>query len=267
MDDDRYRRAIRRVFEPYRMSTAATLPEEAPAATARGRMAGFGRLPRLALPVAAVVVAAVVAMTALAPAPTAFASWQSTPASADPAVVAVAEDACLRSDPDHLSNLELVGAEQRGAYTMLLFTDGQGGAYGLCLTGDDIDPMVLAGAGPSRGVVDVPATGDGPVAPGGTTTDDHGTPPTADLPPVHFVALPLAGEAVTQVVQAFVIGIAPEVARLEVERPGTESAVATLVDAGIAFVWWPSGSTAGDIVAYDASGNVLDRLPADMSLF
>ncbi len=263
MDDDRYRRAIRRAFEPYRMSTAATLPEEAPAATARGRMAGFGRLPRLALPVAAVVVAAVVAMTALAPAPTAFASWQSTPASADPAAVSAAQEACLRSDPDHLAGLELAGTEQRGAYTMLLFTDGQGGAYGLCLTGDDIDPLVLSGAGPS-GMADAPLTGDLPSAPAGSATDDQGTAADANLPPIHFVAVPLAGEPATQRVEAYVVGVAPEVARLEIERSGAEPAVATLVDAGIAFVWWPSGLTAGDIVAYDAGGNVLDRLPADV---
>ncbi|MEO7118637.1 MAG: hypothetical protein ABIZ34_06665 [Candidatus Limnocylindrales bacterium] len=263
MDDDRYARAIRRAFEPFEMSAGARMPAtvEGDAPESVRRWGLLGRLPRLALPVAVAAVAAVLAITALAPAGPAFASWRSVPADAAPAVVTAAEAACKRAEPDHLAALGLVGSEQRGAYTMLLFTDGQGGAYGLCLTGEDIAPMVLAGSGPSTGTVDVPSTGNAPSATG--TRGDHGTPSWSDLPPIHFVAMPAAGQPVTQRVQAFVIGISPEVTRLEIERTGAEPAVATLIDGGLAFVWWPTGSMAGDIVAYDADGNAMDRLPAD----
>ncbi|MDQ3407072.1 MAG: hypothetical protein M3472_02810 [Chloroflexota bacterium] len=261
MDEDRYPRAIRRAFEPFRMSVEATLPARIPGeATSSLR---FSRLPRLALPIAAVAVAAVMAVTALAPARPAFASWQPVPTGADPAAVSAAEDACRRSDPDHLAVLELVGSEQRGAYTMLLFTDGEGGAYGLCLTGEGIEPLVFAGSGPSSGMVDAPMTGDGSSAHTGSPGGHHGTPSWSDLPPVHFVAMPADGEPNTQQVQTFVFGLSSEVARLEVERVGAEPAVATLVDSGMAFVWWPAGPTAGDYVAYDAEGRVLERYAAN----
>jgi len=262
MDDDRYPRAIRRAFEPFEISAEAMLPVATPAAVTTGRMASFGRLPRLALPIVAAAVVGVVGFTALAPARPAFASWSAVPASADPAAVSAAEDTCTRSEP-HLAGLQVVGSEQRGAYTMLLFTDGEDRSYGLCVTGDGIDPLVLAGAAPSTGVVDAPLTGDRPLPPAGTA-GDHGTPSWKDLPPVHYVAMPAVDDPATQQVQAFVMGISPEVARLEVERSGAEPVVATLADSGIAFVWWPSGPAAGDIVAYDRHGNALDRLPADM---
>ena len=81
---------------------------------------------------------------------------------------------------------------------------------------------------------------------------------------MHFVAaMPADGEPNTQQVQTFVFGLSSEVARLEVERVGAEPAVATLVDSGMAFVWWPAGPTAGDYVAYDAEGRVLERYAAN----
>lgn len=262
MDDPRYPGAIRHAFERFTMSAEASIPAERSSRTARQTAPGLRRLPRLAIPVAAAAIAAVVGVVALAPARPAFASWSAVPSSAAPAAVSAAENTCMLGEPE-LAGLQVAGSEQRGAYTMLLFTDAADRSFGLCVTGDDMDPLVLAGAAPSTGVVDAPATDDRPVPPAGPA-GNHETPEGTDLPPVHYVAMPAVEDPATQQVQAFVMGISGEVARLEVERSGAEPAVATLAGAGIAFVWWPSGPLAGDIVAYDADGNVLDRLPADM---
>lgn len=260
MDDPRYPGAIRHAFERFTVSAEASFPAERSSRTGRQTAPGIGRLQRLALPVAAAAIAAVVGVVALAPARPAFASWSAVPSSAAPAAVSTAEDTCKLSEPE-LAGLQVTGSEQRGAYTVLLFTDAADRSFGLCVTGDGMVPLVLAGAAPSSGMVDAPVTDDRPMPPAGT---DHEAPDWADLPPVHYVAMPAVEGPATQQVQAFVMGISGEVARLEVERSGAEPAVATLADAGIAFVWWPSGPLAGDIVAYDADGNVLDRLPADM---
>ena len=245
MKDETFARAIRRAFSRYEMSNAATIPvghsTQAGGATRRS-----GWLPRVAVPIAAVAAgAAVLATTVLAP-QQAFASWSATPSGADPTIVASSADECTSADPDHLGALRIVGSEQRGDYTMLLF--GDGGAYGLCLTGPDIDPMVLAGPGTSA--VDAPSA-DGSAEHEGAT----GQP----APGVTFIAQPGADAPIAERVQAWVVGVTLDVARVVIERNGSEPTVATLGDE-VAFAWWPAGTEAVAVIAYDADGNVLQRI-------
>ncbi len=250
MDDDRLPLAIRRAFSRYEMRAPATLPIGRVAQPARP---GHRRsLPRLAGPVVAAAAVAVIVAGTLVPAQPAFASWSATPSTADPAVVASARDDCSSVDPDHLGGLQLVTSEQRGDYTMLLFGDGE--AYGLCLTGRDIEPMILAG--PGTGAVDLP---DGSGSPG----DDHSGVQAA--PGVRFVAQPGSDSAIAERVQAWVIGVTPEVARVVIEREGAEPTIATLGDE-VAFAWWPAGTEAVAIVAYGADGEVLQRITVNGSM-
>ncbi|MDQ3691041.1 MAG: hypothetical protein M3406_13605 [Chloroflexota bacterium] len=242
MNDENFGRAIRRAFSRYQMSAAATLPVGHPSRAGASRR---GWLPRVAMPFAAVAAGAVVlASTVLAP-QQAFASWSATPSGADPTVVASAADECTSVDPDHLSGLRLVGSEQRGDYTMLLF--GDGGAYGLCLTGPDIDPMVLAG--PGTNAIDTPGS------PGSAEHGASGQP----APGVTFIAQPGAGSPIAERVQAWVVGVTSDVARVVIQRDGSEPAVATLGDE-VAFAWWPAGTDAAAVTAYDADGNVLKQI-------
>ncbi|MBA3779559.1 MAG: hypothetical protein H0X16_09735 [Chloroflexi bacterium] len=251
MDDDLYPRAIRRAFARYELSSEATLTAghgtKAPVVGA-SRFAGLTRL-AMPLGVAAAVAAVLVATTA--PARPAFASWQPTPASADAAVVASARDGCTSSDPDHLTGLRLVASEQRGDYTMLLF--GDGAAYGLCLTGSDTNPMVLAG--PGSAAVDAPAE----PAPWG---EGHGDGNGSEAVGVRFVAQPGSGSAIAERLQTWVVGVTPEVARVVFERADAEPVIASLGEE-VAFAWWPVGAEAVAIATYDAGGDLLQRIPVE----
>ncbi|HEV8054579.1 MAG TPA: hypothetical protein VGP30_07095, partial [Candidatus Limnocylindrales bacterium] len=233
MNDETFARAIRRAFSRYEMSNAATFPggysTQAGGATRRR-----GWLPRVAVPIVAVAAgAAVLASTVLAP-QQAFASWSATPSGANPTVVAGASDECTTADPDHLGGLRLVGSEQRGEYTMLLF--GDGGAYGLCLTGPDIDPMILAG--PGTNAVDAPGA-----------SPEHEGASGQPAPGVTFIAQPGADAPIADRVQAWVVGVTPDVARVVIERDGSEPTVATLGDE-VAFAWWPAGTEAVAVIAF-----------------
>ncbi len=243
MNDDNLAHSIRRAFSRYQMSPAATLPTEH--RTPRMSEArGLRWVPRLAAPIAALAVVAAVVATTLTPAQPAFASWNAAPSNASAAVVASAEDACLTADPEHLAGLRLVGSEQRGDYTMLLY--GDGGSYGLCLTGPDIEPMVLAG--PGTDAVDAP----------GTASDGHQGLSTEPASDITFVAQPGNDAPIAQRVQAWVIGISADVARVTIEREGAQPTIATLGD-GVAFAWWPAGSAAVSVTAYNAGGDELQR--------
>ena len=244
MHDDDLGRAIRRAFSRFEMSAESTLP-------AVGRRAGAGStrrarwLPRLAAPVVALAAGAAVVAGTLLPAQPAFASWSANPSGANPSAVAVAEDDCVSADPDHLGGLRLVGSERRGDYTMLLFGDGT--AYGLCLTGPDIQPLVLAG--PGTGAID---------AEGFSSGGEHGAR-SDKTSSVMFIAQPGSDAPVAERVQAWVIGVTPDVARVTIERDGAEPTVATLGD-GVAFAWWPAGIDALTVTAYDTEGLELQRV-------
>jgi hypothetical protein len=58
------------------------------------------------------------------------------------------------------------------------------------------------------------------------------------------------------------VGVTPEVARVVVERSGVEPTVATMGD-GAAFAWWPAGTEAVAIAAYDADGDLLQRMTVE----
>nr|MBA3740827.1 hypothetical protein [Chloroflexota bacterium] len=60
-------------------------------------------------------------------------------------------------------------------------------------------------------------------------------------------------------VQAWVVGVTPDVARVVIERDGSEPTVATLGDE-VAFAWWPAGTEAVAVIAFDVDGNVLQRI-------
>lgn len=245
MHDDRFPRAIRRAFERYEMSAAGAAPV-ASGIPAMGARAPRRLLPRVALPGIAMAIAVAALAVTVVPARPAFASWQAAPAKADGPTVASADSDCTAADPDHLSGLRLLGSERRGDYTMLLY--GDGGAYGLCLTGPDIEPSVLAG--PGSGAVDAPGTPDGGGHPGFGDEQPPG---------VRFVAQPGSDAPIAQRVQAWAIGATAEVARVVIERLDAEPVVATLGE-GIAFAWWPAGTEAAAIAAYDAEGKLLQRI-------
>ncbi len=248
MDDDGFRHEIKRAFQRYEMSPTTALRVTDRGARRTGGAARI-RLPRLAVPLVAAAVGAAVLAIAITPPQATFASWHATPSSADVSVVASAQDRCTSSGDDHLSGLKLVGSEQRGEYTMLLFGDGR--AYGMCLTGPDIQPMILAG--PGTGAVDVPG---GPAAAG----DGHGQTGSPQAAGVSFIGQPGSDSPLGQSVQAWVVGVTPEVARVVIERDGAEPTIATMGE-GVAFAWWPAGTQAAAVAAYDADGNLVQRIP------
>ncbi|MBA2719766.1 MAG: hypothetical protein H0U52_11090 [Chloroflexi bacterium] len=250
MAEHRFEGEIRHAFERYEMSAEATLPVARGAATRSSQRSRW--IPRLTVPIVAAAVALAVVTVTLSPATPAFASWKAEPASADPSIVASARAACDSVDDDHLAGLSLVASEQRGDYTMLLF--GSGATYGLCLTGPDIEPTILAG--PGSGAVDVPGAPTEP-APAGHPGDGG-----ALAPGIQWIAQPGGGgsEPLAGRVQAWFIGISPDTSRVTIERTTGEPTIATVAD-GVAFAWWPAGSEAVAITAYDAAGNVLLRVP------
>lgn len=250
MDEHRFEGEIRHAFERYEMSAQATLPVGRAEPRAGSRRARW--LPVLTVPVIAATIGFAVVTLTLVPARHAFASWKAEPASADGSVVTSAREACDRTDDDHLTGLALVASEQRGGYTMLLF--GNGATYGLCLTGPDIEPTILAG--PGSGAVDSPG------APTDRASADHADDGRALAPGIQWIAQPGSGvdDPLAGRVQAWAIGISPDTSRVTIERTAGEPTIATVAD-GVAFAWWPAGSQAVAITAYDAVGNVLLRVP------
>jgi len=250
MDEQHLGGDVRRAFERYEMSAQATLPVGRAAPRAGSRRARW--LPVLTVPVIAAAVGLAVVTLTLVPARPAFASWQAVPSAADGSVVTSALEACDRADDDHLTGLALAASEQRGGYTMLLFGDGT--TYGLCLTGPDIEPIILAG--PGSGAVDAPG------APTDRAPADHADDGGALAPGIQWIAQPGSGAAdpFAGRLQALFIGTAPETTRVVIDRTAGEPAVATVAD-GVAFAWWPAGSDAVAVTAYDAAGNVLLNVP------
>jgi hypothetical protein len=253
MDDDGFRHAIQRAFDRYEMSPTTTLQVSGRATSPLGGPART-RLPRLAATLVAVAISAAVLAIAVTPAQPAFASWRATPSSADQAVVTRAQTDCAASDPENVTGLELIASEQRGEYIMLLFGDDR--AYGMCLTGPDIEPTILTG--PGTVAVDAPG---GPTSVGG----DHGQTGDLGAPGVLFVTQPGSDSPIAQRVQAWIVGVTPGVARVVLERDGAEPTVATMGD-GVAFAWWPAGTEAVAIAAYDANAELVQRIPVSGSM-
>lgn len=235
------------------MSAEATIPVSRGATRAAPGAARSRWLPRLTVPIVAAAVGVTVLTLTFAPARPAFASWRPEPANADATVVASARDACTSSDDNHLAGLPLVASEQRGDYTMLLFGDGR--SYGLCLTGRDIEPTIVTS--PGSGAADALGA---PPEPAGGQADNDG----ALARGIQWIAQPTGnvGGALGGRVQAWVMGISPDASRVSIERTAGEPAIATLAD-GVAFAWWPAGSEAVAIIAYDAAGDVLLRVPTE----
>ena len=208
------------------------------------------------VPLTVIAVLAALVIGNLTAPPSAFAGWTATPASTDPAVAEVVEDACRKllhhpaDDPifermydeeqrrkisawPDPATLPLVAQDQRGEVILAFFTDGH--IYADCT----IQQNGERGYGAiGLGELDAGAFGVLRVV-GGMTAEgsSDGGPPLRSV----------IGEA------------APEVASVIIEREEGEPVTAT-VSGGYFLAWWPSSADFVRITAYDNDGNTLGSI-------
>jgi hypothetical protein len=208
------------------------------------------------VPLTVVVVVGALVIGNLTAPPSAFAGWTATPTSTDPAVAEVVEDACRNllhhpaDDPNFErmydeeqrrkisawpdpATLPLVAQDQRGEVILAFFTDGH--IYADCT----IQQNGERGYG-AIGLGEIEGERSGALRVlGGMTAEGS----SDGVPPLRSV-----------------IGdVAPEVARVIIERDEGEPVTATVRD-GYFLAWWPSSADIVRITAYDVEGNALGSI-------
>jgi hypothetical protein len=230
MNDDQITQAIRHSFDRYELAIPVSdvMTDH------------IGRRRRWRLVAVSAVAATVVLVLAFVTQPlgrpqAAFASWTAVPGVPDPALAAAAEEDCRqvpspRSRTPSFSHLPLVAQDQRGQAALMLFSDGD--AVALCLILPDRTKSVSAGQ----------------------RTPLHGT--------VEILTAIRADR--TESETATLLGqVADTVATVEIVRDDGLVIEAT-VSGGFFLAWWPGPAEAGEVRAYDVSGELVATLPGQV---